>query len=194
MKFSLYSGAGSEKLNDYELACSLIQNAELSTKHQSDSRDTVLEFISQHDDWLWRSCLEGHLTASALIIDPVSKKILLIHHKKLDLWLQPGGHADGDGNLVHVAAKEVIEETGLSNFQIVLPAFDIDVHRIPAFGEDQSHLHLDLRFVLVASSTSTVINHEVNAAIWVDLDDLRLKDGNLQESAEQAIKIVEQLS
>ena len=70
-----------------------------------------LETISRFNDLLFfedcfsRSLLSGHLTASTWVLDKSRKQVLLLHHKKLDRWLQPGGHADGEQNLLHVAMK-----------------------------------------------------------------------------------------
>lgn len=179
---------------DSVLARKLIEQLPLALKNHESHKSEILQFGDSHTDWLYRTCLEGHLTASALVVNSSFDKVLLIHHKKLDLWLQPGGHADGDGNLANVAIREVFEETGLENLKLVLPAFDIDVHTIPAIGNDESHLHLDLRFVLIANDDAMVkINHEVNAAVWVTQDDPKLKDGNLIDSAALAVSIAKDL-
>ena len=70
-------------------------------------------FIDAHPDALHRSCLEGHLTGSAAVVDPSTRQVLLLFHAKVQRWLQPGGHADGDGNLARVALREAEEETGI---------------------------------------------------------------------------------
>ncbi len=145
---------------------------------QESSRDEILRFCEAHNDALYRSSLTGHLTASAFVVDVTSSSVALIHHRKLDRWLQPGGHADGEGNLLLVAATEVAEEIGLSGLSFVLPAFDIDIHAIPERGEVPAHHHLDLRFLALADGTPDITgNDETNDAGWVPLGDARMNDG-----------------
>ncbi|MBX3283861.1 MAG: NUDIX domain-containing protein [Actinobacteria bacterium] len=89
-------------------------------------------------------------------------------HRKLERWFQPGGHADGDANLAAVALREATEETGIARLRVVLPAIDLDVHRVEPPGEDP-HLHLDLRFLVVApQGAEEAGNHESLALRWVD--------------------------
>ncbi|MEM9563258.1 MAG: NUDIX hydrolase [Actinomycetota bacterium] len=136
------------------------------------ARRRVIDFAGTHPDALHRSCLQGHLTGSAFVIDAAGERALLLHHAKLDRWLQPGGHADGDGNLAGVAWREATEETGLAGLRLVLPAIDLDIHAIPARPGEPEHLHLDLRFAAVAPEGATVAhNHEALGARWVDADD-----------------------
>lgn len=132
-------------------------------------RDQMLAFLDEHDDALVRSCLVGHLTGSALVVDEATSKVLLLHHAKLQRWLQPGGHADGDGDIGAVALREATEETGLVGLELVRPAIDLDIHVIPARGPEPEHLHLDVRYLVLAPKGSTVeINAESTASRWVD--------------------------
>lgn len=130
-----------------------------------------LELLDDQANPYLRSRVAGHLTASAWITTPAHDAALLILHRKLNRWLQPGGHADGDQNLAAVAAKEVSEETGL---QAVGPAqggiFDIDIHKIPANSRDAAHEHYDIRFRFeVPSDAYLQINHEVKEIAWKPL-------------------------
>ena len=77
------------------------------------------QFVLAHEDCFARSLQVGHVTGSAWIIDSPHKHCLLTHHKKLDRWLQLGGHADGDGNTARVATREALEESGLKSLQLV---------------------------------------------------------------------------
>ncbi len=159
-------------------------------EHREPSRRRVLEFCRRHADALHRSCMPGHLTASAFVVDPHAGKVLLIRHRKLDRWLQPGGHADGDGLLGRVAYREIVEETGLDAPVVLKPAFDIDIHAIPARGSDPEHLHLDLRFVAVASSTAVLNpNHETTGARWLAPGDGLLHGGDVAEPARRALAL-----
>ncbi len=156
---------------------------------------TVLDFCQDHDDALHRSCLSGHLTGSAVVVDEAGRRTLLLHHAKLDRWLQPGGHADGDGNLANVAWREATEETGLTGLRLVRPAIDIDIHTIPARPGEPEHLHLDVRFAVIAPDGATVDhNHEALGARWVDGDDPAVVDApDLARAVSRALAVVRRL-
>jgi 8-oxo-dGTP pyrophosphatase MutT (NUDIX family) len=120
-----------------------------------------------------RSFTPGHFTASAFVLDPSRSSLLLILHKKLVLWLQPGGHFEpADGEAFVAARREVAEETGLEQLSPLLPGeqiFDVDIHRIPARRDEQAHEHFDVRFAFVAGSRVLAENEEVADARWVPL-------------------------
>jgi 8-oxo-dGTP pyrophosphatase MutT (NUDIX family) len=116
----------------------------------------------------------GHLTASAFVLSPARDALLLILHKKLGLWLQPGGHIEpGDESLAAAARREVAEEVGLA-----LPAsaegavFDLDIHRIPARRDEPQHEHFDVRFCFQAPTLDFATNDEVVAARWAPLAEI----------------------
>lgn len=138
------------------------------------ARARILGLLATHPDALLRSCLPGHLTGSALVVDPVSRRVLLLLHAKVGRWLQPGGHADGDGDLAHVALREATEETGIEDLRVVTPAVDLDVHRFQhAAGAEPDHLHLDVRhLVLAPPGARPATNHESDGAAWVAASDL----------------------
>jgi len=133
----------------------------------------IVEFIGAHRDCLLRTCVPGHLTGSAWILSPDHASVLLVHHRKLGRWLQPGGHADGDADLFQVAIREAQEETGLRSFTTRPggdpPApLDLDIHEIPAHGGEPPHLHLDVRFLLVAAPGEIPQASEESTAVrWV---------------------------
>lgn len=158
-------------------AISFLETA-LLPEFQEVERERILRFCTDYTDALHRSCLEGHLTASAFVVDPAAGAVALIHHRKLGLWLQPGGHADGEGNLALVARTEVDEEVGLTGLRWLFPAFDLNVHPIPARPGEPEHLHLDLRFVAltvggVSTAELTANTAETRGAGWVDRADSR---------------------
>jgi len=116
----------------------------------------------------------GHLTASAFVISPKRDSVLLILHKKLQLWLQPGGHIEAsDESLGAAARREVAEEVGLT-----LPpeatgeVFDLDIHLIPARKDEPAHEHFDVRFCFQAPTLDFATNDEVVAARWAPLDQI----------------------
>lgn len=183
-------------MDDLATAIGLIENAVLPPEREPE-RNQVLDFCRRHDDALFRSCLDGHLTGSAFVVDSRGESVLLIHHRKLGRWLQPGGHADGQGNLAIVALSEVREETGLEDLTLLLPAFDIDVHVIPARPGEPEHLHLDLRFVMVADSAQslTLAEGEVYDAKWFRSDDPDLTaNEDVNVVASRALAVVNGLS
>jgi len=151
-----------------DIARSQIEEANLFGQDQEQLRHDMLAFIAANHDALHRSCRPGHLTASAAIVDAGTQRTLLIHHAKLEKWLQPGGHADGDGDLGMVALKEAQEETGLTDLQLITPAIDLDIHTIPERGNDPTHLHYDVRFlVLTQGEPAPAHNHEATDARWM---------------------------
>jgi 8-oxo-dGTP pyrophosphatase MutT (NUDIX family) len=102
-------------------------------------------------------------------------EVLLTHHAKLDRWLQLGGHADGDGNVLAVAVKEAEEESGLLDFvQVGKGIFDIDIHPIPARKGEPEHLHYDVRFVLrPGGSLEFTVSDESHDLRWVSPEDVK---------------------
>jgi len=138
------------------------------------AREAILGFIDDHPDALHRSCADGHLTGSALVAEPSRRELLLLFHAKVQRWLQPGGHADGDANLAHVALREAEEETGIQGLRVVTPAIDLDVHVFHnAAGTEPDHLHLDVRHLVLAPvGAEPIANHESEGLRWVAIEDL----------------------
>jgi len=132
----------------------------------------ILALLADHPDALERSCRPGHLTGSALVIDPADHRILVLYHSKLQRWLQPGGHADGDPDLARVALREATEETGIDDLQLVEPAIDLDIHLVDPPGESP-HEHYDVRFLVMAPAGSEPVgNHESKALRWISSNEL----------------------
>lgn len=131
----------------------------------------TLHFVETHPDCLSRQCVPGHLTGSAWVISPDRRQTLLTHHLKLEKWLQLGGHADGDGDLLAVAWREAQEESGLTNVQPVsAELFDVDRHWIPERRHEPGHFHYDLRFMFEADPADALaISSESKALAWVAL-------------------------
>jgi 8-oxo-dGTP pyrophosphatase MutT (NUDIX family) len=132
----------------------------------------TLRFADAHADCLLRTCLAGHLTGSAWIVSPDRKKTLLTHHRKLGKWLQLGGHADGDPDLLSVALREAREESGLRHLRPVSrELFDVDRHWIPERGKEPGHWHHDLRFMIEADPAEPlIISSESKALSWVEIE------------------------
>lgn len=113
-----------------------------------------------------RSGMPGHFTGSAWLVSADGERVLLMHHHKLDRWLQPGGHADGEMDLASVALREAREETGLQRLRADEAIFDIDRHVIPPRGDEPQHWHHDVRYVVHAMDERYAGNHESRALAW----------------------------
>jgi 8-oxo-dGTP pyrophosphatase MutT (NUDIX family) len=137
--------------SDLALARTILEHYAPRDEEQRTTRAALLAFIDRHpQDAHLRSCLEGHLTASALVIDESRGQALLTFHKKLGRWLQLGGHCDGDANLPGAALREACEESGIAELVIDPAPIDLDIHTIPARPGEPEHLHLDTRFLVYA--------------------------------------------
>ena len=103
-----------------------------------------------------RAQLVAHVTGSAVVVDPPGQRVCLVHHRKLERWLQPGGHAEPSdgGSLEATARREAAEETGcqVKPHPTAPRPLDIDAHPIAERGDEPAHIHLDVRFLLVASN------------------------------------------
>lgn len=127
-------------------------------------------FVLERADCFERSCEPGHVTGSAWLVDAAGERVLLTHHRKLDRWLQLGGHADGDPDIARVALREAEEESGLRGLIVDAVIFDLDRHRIPARGGEPAHWHYDVRFVVHATGGEAFIaSDESHALAWRDI-------------------------
>lgn len=154
---------------DLAAAVALLGAAAVEGDGPAAHRDDVLAFVAEHADAAHRSCAPGHLTGSGLVVDATGERTLLMLHRKLGRWFQPGGHADGDANLAGVALREAGEETGIDGLRVVIPAIDVDIHRVEPPNE-APHLHLDARFLVVAPPGAVEEANEESLALrWVDV-------------------------
>jgi len=154
-----------------------LQTHACADEEERRDRDRIVEFLGRHADPFDRRILEGHLTGSAIIVSASGDSVLLLHHRKLDRWLQPGGHADpGETTGEEVALRESVEETGLRGLALHPTAprpLDVDVHDIPARKDEPAHEHLDLRYLVVAPDPAVLSPQieELHALRWVAWDD-----------------------
>lgn len=131
------------------------------------------EFIRRRNDCFLRSCEEGHITASAWVLNPAGTHVLLTHHRRLDRWFQLGGHVeDRDHDLLEAALREAREESGLEAIRPLSAAiFDLDRHLIPARDPEPAHFHYDVRYLLQAESDQVpAASGESKAVAWVELE------------------------
>lgn len=137
----------------------------------------ILFLFHEHLNAFSRNETSRHFTSSALIINKDNTKALLLKHKKLNMWLQPGGHCDGNPDVLAVALKEAYEETNINSLEAVTgKIFDIDIHQIPEHISSSgivtpSHFHYDIRFLIqVKSDEQGFINNESTDIKWIEKD------------------------
>lgn len=148
---------------------------------ESDMCERFLDFVRRESGCFQRSTREGHVTGSAWVVDARGSHTLLTHHRKLDKWLQLGGHADGDHDVVRVALTEAREESGITDVRLLHPEiFDLDIHVIPARMNDPEHLHYDVRYVILAGNTEHVVGEESHDLAWVPVE--QITDFTTEES------------
>jgi 8-oxo-dGTP pyrophosphatase MutT (NUDIX family) len=172
---------------DFVLLQQLLQQFQAS-EQELIYKKQFLELL-KHPRAFHRDYLPGHITGSAWALNQDRTKVLLVHHAKLNRWLQPGGHADGDENVLAVALRELEEETGVKSVKpIVSGIFDIDIHPIPTRKDFPQHDHYDVRFAFVANeSEPLLVSEESHAVQWVQLNELK-KFTNSQSILRMAVK------
>ena len=136
--------------------------------------ERYIHFVASHRDCFERSQLAGHITGSAWLVNTSGTHVLLTHHRKLNRWLQLGGHADGQKNVLDVALNEAREESGIQAIHALeTQLFDIDIHEIPARKNEPAHFHYDARFALQVSETdSFIVSDESHALSWIKISDM----------------------
>lgn len=152
----------------------LLKNYSLRHPTENIVCEAFIDFVNQHQDCFERSLLIGHVTGSAWIIDVAKKSALLTHHRKLDVWFQLGGHADGDSDIFAVALKEAQEESGLEKLRPLSDQiFDIDIHIIPEHKGVPAHEHFDVRFIFSADSEEQlIVSAESKDLAWIPLAEM----------------------
>ena len=137
-------------------------------------RRRFIRFVETYKECCQRSLTIGHVTGSAWVVDERGEHVLLTHHAKLNRWLQLGGHADGNPDILSVAVREAEEESGLRAVEpLSREIFDLDIHLIPATDAEAAHLHHDVRFVLRAVGAENLkISRESLDLRWIKIEDL----------------------
>jgi 8-oxo-dGTP pyrophosphatase MutT (NUDIX family) len=145
-------------------------------------RARAIGFVNAHTDCFHRHLWPMHVTGSSWVVCPDRERVLMLHHRKHDQWFQPGGHADGDADILRVALRETSEETGLDPSHIQLlheDIFDVDIHDIPAIGDEPPHGHIDIRFLVEIDDRLEIPgNDESHDVIWVDLHNVSRFNNN----------------
>lgn len=141
----------------------------------------IRTLVEGHADCFERTCRPGHVTGSAWVVSADGERALLLHHKKLGKWLQPGGHADGQSDVAGVARREVVEETGLTELRLFSETpLDLDVHEIPELFTpegvvvEDAHEHHDVRYLFICEGDENpVLSDESNELRWCGPDEVR---------------------
>ncbi len=179
-----------------------VLTAHTPADHEEENhRDEILHFVSTNTRrWWMRQTQSGHVTGSAWILNFACTHALLLHHAKLNRWVQPGGHLDdSDASPAAGATREALEETGLANLQRVSDAlFDVDVHLIPARDArpgkstmEPAHLHYDTRYLIIAPYADVTISEESLDAKWMLLEDLAqpATERSIARMAEKSLRL-----
>jgi hypothetical protein len=147
----------------------------LSTYHPTAPEETLakentLTFIHQNHNCFERSLEQGHITASCWLLNKEGTQALLTHHRKLDKWVQLGGHCDGNSDILAMSIKEAQEESGIFNIEpISTKIFDVDIHLIPANAKEKAHYHYDISFLLQVKSDEKIqISNESKELRWIN--------------------------
>ena len=150
--------------------------SQYKTPHMEEAAMAVrsFRFVQQHEDCFDRNLMHGHVTGSAWVLNPSKTHVLMLHHRKLNLWLQPGGHADKDSDMERVVLKETSEESGIALEDITLVSnqiFDIDIHTVFESEFDTRHEHFDIRFLVEIDDQIEIPGNDESHQIgWVPLE------------------------
>lgn len=149
---------------------------------EQDVADRLIGFVESHPDCFERSLEVGHITGSAWLVNKAGTHVLLTHHRKLNAWLQLGGHADGNTDILDAALQEALEESGIRELEPVsTDVFDIDIHLIPARKNEPEHYHHDIRFAFrCTGSEAYTVSNESHDLAWVETE--RLEEYSTEES------------
>ena len=136
------------------------------------SRELILALLAWSPEPFSRHVYTpGHITCTGVVLD-ADARILLVHHRRLDRWLLPGGHCETDDpTAADVARREVLEETGAVLADVAPRLVGVDVHPIPPGRNEPLHLHHDLIFAFHAASVETRCSAESRAVVWCSADE-----------------------
>lgn len=168
------------EMSDRSMLSGLLSGYNTTDRKEKQMVEETIAFVNAHEDCFLRELLIGHVTGSAWIINPERTHALMMHHKKIDRWFQPGGHCDGDTDVQAVAKKEAFEETGVRVMPVDNAIFDVDVHVIPERKGVPEHKHYDIRFLFTAPMLAEELaaNEESNAVRWIPLNEVSRYNGS----------------
>ncbi len=171
-----------------ELYCS-------SPNAQVERAREIQRFVESSVRCFDRNYEPGHITGSCLLLNPKGDKTLLTLHRKLKRWLQLGGHAEGETNLLSVALREAVEESGIHEITAIEPElFDVDIHLIPErphLGEP-AHFHYDVRFLMRAAHEDFRCSDESDALAWLSWQDVQERWDDFDEPMHRLFRLWQQ--
>lgn len=153
---------------------SLLERYNPIDEQDAASKNAIAEFVSTDPDFFDRTNFRGHITGSAWVVDLETQSVLLTHHKKLNKWLQLGGHIENDATILEAALREALEESGLTDIRpYSTEIFDLSVHEIPARKDEPAHLHFDIRFAFIAEGEKTFsLSTESHELKWMRIEEI----------------------
>ena len=133
-----------------------------------EARRRMVELLDGEPGCFLRSTFPGHFTGGAFVVSADGSRVLLNHHRKLNRWLCFGGHCDGEEDVLAVARREAWEETGIEGLIVASPRpWDLDIHPIPAHGDEPQHEHYDIRWMMIApEEVREVCSDESHELAW----------------------------
>ena len=142
--------------------------------HDEALRDRYVAHLQAHSDGLLKACFPDHLTAGAIVVSPAGDAVLLNHHRKADAWLAFGGHIEpGDATLADAARRELVEESGLTDFHFDPSPLSLDEHAVEFCSDRGTVHHLDVRFLATAiPDDEHVVSEESLDVRWWPIDAL----------------------
>ncbi len=146
-------------------------------EQEKNAKTLFLEAFNTFEDVLTRDNKMAHLATSGVVVNKQRNKMLMVHHNIYNAWSLPGGHADGDPDLLAVTIKEVYEETGITAVMPVKPEI-FSLEMLPVIGHTRkgqyvsAHLHLSVTYLLEADETQPLkVQPDENSAVqWIPLD------------------------
>jgi 8-oxo-dGTP pyrophosphatase MutT (NUDIX family) len=180
-----------EDLYRYQLAehvqrvIAVLEQHPCADEKEAQDVQRIIELARLHPNIFSPLCEVGHITGSALIVHPPTRRVLLNHHRKFDRWMQFGGHMDNDLAPHVTALREAREESGLSDVHafdathlsgashLTPRPFDVDIHIVPQRGDRPEHLHLDLRYLVTTDAPDAIATSDESLDVrWFSLDAL----------------------
>lgn len=165
--------------------CEMLTRHAAAHAERRDIATCIMEFVSSTPDCFRRTCRQGHITGSSWLLNPAGDKALLTLHRNLKRWMQLGGHADGDPDVLRVALREATEESGIPGIRpLSAEIMDVDIHPIPARPDrgEPAHFHYDIRFLMQAPHERFAISDESDDLAWWSYADIQSRRAELDEA------------
>jgi len=169
-----------------------IHNYVAHNKTDIQNKQKFIDFINSRPNCFERDNDFGHITASSWVISADESAYLLLHHRKLNIWCHPGGHCDGETNTLVVAQKELAEEAGLENLNLLHNGiFSLAIFNIPKYADIPAHLHFDVTYIFKNDKAKIAkANNESYALKWVNFAQNSLQEKHVNHLAEKSMKFL----